>query len=256
MALVVAGTDFIQMPAGTTAQRPASPAQGMQRYNTTLGYTEVYTGSAWAAMGTQGATNSYAGQGGQVFTSSGTFTVPTGVTAVKVTLCGGGGGGWFNGSASAGGTSSFGGYVSAGGGANGVASPASGGTTTGADFGLNGGIAGQSDGSAGYGAGGGAGCITKCVAVNTTDGNTFLPQQGLLGGSSGARAGNPVASGYGNGGACDSDSTRSGGGGGGYAIKYVTGLTSGGTVSVTVGARGTSTDSRGNGTQGIVFVEW
>ena len=30
---------------------------------------------------------------GQVFTSSGTFTVPAGVTAVKVTVCGGGGGG-------------------------------------------------------------------------------------------------------------------------------------------------------------------
>jgi hypothetical protein len=31
--------------------------------------------------------------GGQVFTSSGTFTIPTGVTAVKVTVVGGGGGG-------------------------------------------------------------------------------------------------------------------------------------------------------------------
>jgi hypothetical protein len=56
MALVIAGTDFIQMPSGTTAQRPASPAQGMQRYNTTLGYTEIYDGSAWVGAGTQGAT--------------------------------------------------------------------------------------------------------------------------------------------------------------------------------------------------------
>jgi hypothetical protein len=194
--------------------------------------------------------------GGQVFTSSGTFTVPSGVTAVKVTLCGGGGGGWFNGGASAGGTSSFGGYVSATGGANGVASPANGGTTSGADFGLNGGQSGQSDGSVGYGAGGGAGGIVKVTSIYDGSGTQFLPQQGMLGGSSGARAANPAASGYGNGGACDSDASRAGGGGGGYAIKYVTGLTSGGTVSVTVGARGTSADSRGNGTQGIVFVEW
>jgi len=35
----------------------------------------------------------YSGQRGQVFASSGTFTIPTGVTAIKVTVCGGGGGG-------------------------------------------------------------------------------------------------------------------------------------------------------------------
>lgn len=90
MALVVAGTDFIQMPAGTTAQRPASPIQGMQRYNTTLGYTEVYTGTAWVAMGTQGASIdplNYA-----LFTSSGTWTCPAGVTRVYATVVGGGGG--------------------------------------------------------------------------------------------------------------------------------------------------------------------
>jgi hypothetical protein len=36
---------------------------------------------------------SYAGSKSQVFTSSGTFTVPTGISAVKVTVIGGGGGG-------------------------------------------------------------------------------------------------------------------------------------------------------------------
>jgi hypothetical protein len=43
----------------------------------------------WAAAGGGGAT----GQSGQVFTSSGTFTIPTGVNAIKVTALGGGGGG-------------------------------------------------------------------------------------------------------------------------------------------------------------------
>ena len=38
------------------------------------------------------------GIGGQAFTASGTFTIPTGVTAVKVTVVGGGGGGGNNGS--------------------------------------------------------------------------------------------------------------------------------------------------------------
>ena len=54
MSLVVQGTDFLQMPAGTTAQRPASPSTGMQRYNTTLGYTEIYNGTTWVGMNTQG----------------------------------------------------------------------------------------------------------------------------------------------------------------------------------------------------------
>jgi hypothetical protein len=39
----------------------------------------------------QGA--AFVGSRGQVFTSSGTYTVPTGVTAVKVTVVGGGGNG-------------------------------------------------------------------------------------------------------------------------------------------------------------------
>jgi hypothetical protein len=47
MPVVVAGTDFIQMPAGTTAQRPVTPAQGMIRVNTTTNALEVYSGTAW-----------------------------------------------------------------------------------------------------------------------------------------------------------------------------------------------------------------
>ncbi len=40
-------TGFIQLPAGTTAQRPASPTQGMSRYNTSFSKTEFYDGSTW-----------------------------------------------------------------------------------------------------------------------------------------------------------------------------------------------------------------
>lgn len=84
MALVVAGTDFIQMPAGTTAQRPVSPIQGMQRYNTTLGYTEIYNGSAWVAVGTQGSITS----GTAVTSTSGTSIDFTGIPswAKRITL--------------------------------------------------------------------------------------------------------------------------------------------------------------------------
>ena len=46
---------------------------------------------------TAATTSTYVGAKGQVFTSSGTFTIPTGVTAVKVTVIGGGGQGeWAN----------------------------------------------------------------------------------------------------------------------------------------------------------------
>lgn len=38
----IAGTGFIQLPSGTTAQRPASPSVGMCRYNTTNNQNEYY----------------------------------------------------------------------------------------------------------------------------------------------------------------------------------------------------------------------
>lgn len=43
----VSGTGYIRVPSGNTSQRPGSPQGGMIRYNTQLGYTEVYKGSAW-----------------------------------------------------------------------------------------------------------------------------------------------------------------------------------------------------------------
>lgn len=44
------GTGYIDIPAGTTAQRPGSPSAGMIRYNSTLGLFEGY-GSAWGTIG-------------------------------------------------------------------------------------------------------------------------------------------------------------------------------------------------------------
>jgi hypothetical protein len=35
-------TGYLQLPVGTTAQRPVSPTNGYMRYNTTTGYGEVY----------------------------------------------------------------------------------------------------------------------------------------------------------------------------------------------------------------------
>ena len=44
-------TGFLTLPSGTTAQRPGSPVAGMVRFNTTLGYAEVYTGAQWVKFG-------------------------------------------------------------------------------------------------------------------------------------------------------------------------------------------------------------
>lgn len=42
---------FLQLPRGTTAQRPVSPTVGMLRFNTTFGLAEVYNGSNWIDPG-------------------------------------------------------------------------------------------------------------------------------------------------------------------------------------------------------------
>lgn len=46
----VAVEGVLQVPTGTTAQRPASAAVGYIRYNTTLGFLEQYTGDGWQGI--------------------------------------------------------------------------------------------------------------------------------------------------------------------------------------------------------------
>lgn len=52
MADTVLGENAVELPTGTTAERPASPVAGMLRYNTSLGYVEYYNGSAWVEFKT------------------------------------------------------------------------------------------------------------------------------------------------------------------------------------------------------------
>lgn len=40
----------LTLPSGTTAQRPASPVNGMLRYNTTLNAIEGYANSSWGVF--------------------------------------------------------------------------------------------------------------------------------------------------------------------------------------------------------------
>ena len=75
---LTAATGAASIPAGTTAQRPGSPAAGQFRYNSTLNQFEGYT-SSWGAIG-GGGTNTFTTD---VFTSSGsaTFTLTQAVSS-------------------------------------------------------------------------------------------------------------------------------------------------------------------------------
>ena len=44
------GTGSIELPSGTTSERPATGVVGMIRYNTTTGYMESYTVSGWGSI--------------------------------------------------------------------------------------------------------------------------------------------------------------------------------------------------------------
>ena len=48
--MVAGGTEALDLPVGTTAQRPAVPNTGMWRFNTTISGLEYYNGSSWIAM--------------------------------------------------------------------------------------------------------------------------------------------------------------------------------------------------------------
>ena len=90
------GTDFtaittLTLSAGTTAQRPATPATGMLRFNTTLLQFEGYDGTNWGGIGGAQAngviqtnktqvTSNYTFPVGTNGVSVGPITIDTGVT--------------------------------------------------------------------------------------------------------------------------------------------------------------------------------
>lgn len=54
---ILGGTGFVRVPVGTTAQRPASGAPGMFRYNSTTTNFEGYYASSWLKLGTTSITD-------------------------------------------------------------------------------------------------------------------------------------------------------------------------------------------------------
>ena len=185
---------------------------------------------AYVTSSIEEAGQAYIGHGMQRFTASGVFTVPEGITAIKVRGCGGGGGG--------GGTTSFGAYCTATGGSGG-----NGGTASGGDINLTGGKAGSyTSGSYTYKSGG------VCGSGGVASAGSAI---GILGGSCGVdnAGGGASATGYGNGGTTGTLTTTAYGAGG-YFERYITGFAGGEEIIVTVGAAGTS------GSPGICIVEW
>lgn len=54
--------DYIVLPSGTTSERPASPVQGMFRFNTTLSGHEYFNGNGWISISGPGSTAGTAGR--------------------------------------------------------------------------------------------------------------------------------------------------------------------------------------------------
>ena len=105
VTLDIVGTDAVKIPVGTTSQRPAIPANGMLRVNTTTGKLEYYNNSGWNSIGSVSATGGTVTESGgyriHTFTASGTFSVTTGGN-IEVLLVAGGGGGSGSGSSGSG----------------------------------------------------------------------------------------------------------------------------------------------------------
>ena len=82
---VLPGLASVQVPAGSVADRPAVPANGMIRYNTDTGLFEGYTSGAWQSFASgSGVTSIATGTGltGGPITSTGTIAIAnTAVTA-------------------------------------------------------------------------------------------------------------------------------------------------------------------------------
>ena len=81
--VILGTTTALELPDGTTGQRPGSPVAGMIRYNTTLSTFEGYKASAWGAIGggaTGGGSDDIFYENGQTVTTN--YTLSTNKNAV------------------------------------------------------------------------------------------------------------------------------------------------------------------------------
>lgn len=75
--VLLSGTGYLDLPSGTTGERPGSPNNGMIRYNSTLSTFEGYKAGAWGAIGggaTGGGSDDVFYENGQTVTTNYTLT--------------------------------------------------------------------------------------------------------------------------------------------------------------------------------------
>jgi hypothetical protein len=275
-------TGYFDLPVGTTAQRPASPADGMTRYNTSLNQFEVYQNGGWVqyvvgylidylvVAGGGGGASGYGGIGGGGGGAGGyiavnSYNVLQGGDSFAITIgAGGAGAAGVAGATGTNGTNSVfgslntalgGGYSanfdggnansggSGGGGTYNTSSGASG-TSGQGQTGANGNASAPS-----YGGGGGGGALNAGIAGTSTSGGA--------GGNGGnwQSLGTFYAGGGGGGGLGTAGTGGSGGGGNGGS-----GVSSGtaGTVNTGGGGGGgaTAAGTGGAGGSGRVIIRY
>ena len=87
--ITLTGTGSLELPTGTTAQRPGSAAAGMFRYNSTTGEFEGYT-SAWGSIGGGASAGGVIYENNLTVTSNYTLSTNTnGMSVGPITLSGG-----------------------------------------------------------------------------------------------------------------------------------------------------------------------
>lgn len=234
-AVTVTNTGVTSAVAGTGIG--VSGATGAVTF-TNSGVTSIVAGAGISISGATGAvtvtsTTSYAGPSAQVYTTAGssTFTIPAGITKLKVTVVGGGGG-----------SSSSSGCCFFPGNSGGTSSVASG-TQTISTISATGGAGGPVTTNANGGLGSGGDLNGRGGSTGPYEGSTIFSQgstnnitaAGILG-TGGRNASGALA-----------------GAGGGSAIKWLSSLTPGNTLSITVGAGGSGGTSGG---AGVVLIEW
>ena len=191
--------------------------------------TNITVSGTWPNQTVAASGGGPTGQTGQAFTSSGTFTIPAGVTAVKVTVTGAGGSPrWASGCC---------GFNGVAGGTSSVSSGTQSISTISATGG--GGATSNVNAPGGVGSGGN---------INIRGGTGSGPNTGTVLGGGSFWAG-PVQDNAG-----DAYGAGQGGGAGGTAIRWLTGLTSGNTLSVTVAPAPNGGGRIGNA--GLVVFEW
>lgn len=275
-------TGYFSVPIGTTAQRPASPADGAMRYNTNISVLESYANGSWQALTSSSYSATYlivggGGSGGQYVAGGGgaggvltgtvtldastTYTVSIGAGAALNTTYGAAGTNGSNSSFYAstlspittlggGGGGSNGGQAtsgaSGGGGADPDTYPTAGSGTSGQGYaGGNGCASGNNDNYQSGGGGGGAG-QTGFVGVNNGNGG-----QGGNGAVS-TITGSSVYYAGGGGGGTGTLSAGTGGagglGGGGAGAKTASSNATSGTVNTGGGGGGSPTVNPSGGT--------